>query len=619
IGYTTPYGDRINVTSTYKFMRGYNYDTYLWKDTEYSVGDEVTGEVYKEISFEKPYYTIYRNGAYMYGTPLVDYYKNWFDYFNFIIYLAADYKVKLEIPTLYELYNKTIDTIEFTFPYLSDVPIIKDINAPPRYEVGVPFTITANITDDTDLKKINFSYWNGFSWIEIPYIVDGDLYSIILNISTLKHLDIIVFAEDEHNQTHQVEIKSVSMKTQPLNFELEYDYEVYKGGDEIYIDGSLLDDDSGAGYLKVDFFVDDLYVDSYPTNDLGNFDFWYDIPLDYANEELKLTMRAGNTGIYDLNEKTIYFDINLEPLHITITNPKNNAVIEDNKVLLTATTNWPATCEYELNYANVWLPMNQTGTTTHSHLIQLDWNNSYVVYLNCSKTDGTFVYEAVRFSTIEEPHYPPILQPISNMTTYENKTITIIASATDANNDDLSFSINDSRFDQNENIFSWTPDFEDAGDYSFRIIVTDNEFNSSQTFRVHVQNTNRKPVINSTPVIDAYVGGKYEYDVDAYDLDGDSLMYGFAITTDMGWLDINSQTGLVEGTPYEEGIFSLLIIVSDEYDEESETYQRFNITVHPGVKISNVSYELTENSAIITWDTNNNSNSIVQYGLDESL
>jgi len=68
---------------------------------------------------------------------------------------------------------------------------------------------------------------------------------------------------------------------------------------------------------------------------------------------------------------------------------------------------------------------------------------------------------------------PPIIEPIEDITVYETELVTIEVIATDPGNDTLTYSINDSRFEQNENIFTWQTTYTDAGDYVFLVTVSD--------------------------------------------------------------------------------------------------------------------------------------------------
>ncbi len=75
---------------------------------------------------------------------------------------------------------------------------------------------------------------------------------------------------------------------------------------------------------------------------------------------------------------------------------------------------------------------------------------------------------------------PPVLQPISNITVNESDLVVITATASDPDNDTIAYSINDSRFTQVNNTFSWLTQSGDAGAYEVAVVVSDGELNASQ-------------------------------------------------------------------------------------------------------------------------------------------
>jgi len=72
---------------------------------------------------------------------------------------------------------------------------------------------------------------------------------------------------------------------------------------------------------------------------------------------------------------------------------------------------------------------------------------------------------------------------------------------------------------------------------------------------------NHSPVIDSSPPTMAAVGESYEYDVEASDIDGDTLLY--TLTTSPGGMDINTSTGLISWIPASSGDFPAEVDVSD--------------------------------------------------------
>ncbi len=96
--------------------------------------------------------------------------------------------------------------------------------------------------------------------------------------------------------------------------------------------------------------------------------------------------------------------------------------------------------------------------------------------------------------TIRQENRAPVLSQIQNITVNEAKTINITAQASDADNDILIYSINDTRFVQNNNSFIWKTNYTDAGTYMIKVTVSDGKLNDSKEFTVNVLNVNVAPV-----------------------------------------------------------------------------------------------------------------------------
>ena len=90
-----------------------------------------------------------------------------------------------------------------------------------------------------------------------------------------------------------------------------------------------------------------------------------------------------------------------------------------------------------------------------------------------------------------------------------------------------------------------------------------------------VQNENRNPMITSIPKTVAILNQEYQYDVDAADLDMDTLSYSLInIATGM---NIDSSTGLIRWIPTQKGVYPVNIKVSD--NKGGISYSDFELLV----------------------------------------
>ncbi|MFC1716758.1 putative Ig domain-containing protein, partial [Candidatus Poribacteria bacterium] len=86
---------------------------------------------------------------------------------------------------------------------------------------------------------------------------------------------------------------------------------------------------------------------------------------------------------------------------------------------------------------------------------------------------------------------------------------------------------------------------------------------------------NNPPEITSTPVIEAAKDALYTYDVEAFDADGDVLV--FSLSTSPDGMTIDASTGLITWTPLQTGNHNVVVEVSDAHNA-SDT-QSFAIDV----------------------------------------
>ncbi len=128
-------------------------------------------------------------------------------------------------------------------------------------------------------------------------------------------------------------------------------------------------------------------------------------------------------------------------------------------------------------------PFNERGVW-HTHMGDAGQYTVEVV-----ATDGTASTTRRVGVDIAMVNTPPELQPIDDITVTEGETIRLPLAATDRENDELSFTIS-GWMDSAE----YTTTFEDAGEYTVRIEVSDGELSDSEIVHITVLNKNRPPV-----------------------------------------------------------------------------------------------------------------------------
>ncbi len=160
------------------------------------------------------------------------------------------------------------------------------------------------------------------------------------------------------------------------------------------------------------------------------------------------------------------------------------------------------------------------------------------------------------------------------------------AQATDPDGDALTYALiagpQGLDIDETTGLVTWQTTGSDTGNYSIIIQATDSEGATTvQSFNVFVASSpNRPPIIISLPNVDASVDGKYAYDVDATDADGDTLVYSLDNDSLTRGLVIDASTGKITWTPGLEdfGIKTVTVTASDSDGGQAQQSYSIQIT-----------------------------------------
>lgn len=112
-----------------------------------------------------------------------------------------------------------------------------------------------------------------------------------------------------------------------------------------------------------------------------------------------------------------------------------------------------------------------------------------------SVSDGIFDTEKIWSVTVGNVNRKPELKTVEDITAKETDAVAIELEASDGDGDTLSYTIDDSRFVQDGNVFTWETAYDDAGEHEFTASVSDGVDATSQKFKVTIENVNRPPVI----------------------------------------------------------------------------------------------------------------------------
>ena len=195
-----------------------------------------------------------------------------------------------------------------------------------------------------------------------------------------------------------------------------------------------------------------------------------------------------------------------------------------------------------------------------------DSNNVYLVSVNFSDELNTTSQE-VEISVTNINDNNPIITSSSSFTVEENQTAVSTLTASDEDNDNLSFSISggdSSVFEITETgilTFKQPPNFEVKNTYAITASVSDGTNSASQSVVINISNVNEAPVWNLPAVTFEYQENTFNVESidvpdDVSDEDGDSLTYSLT-GEDASAFEISGNIVRFKGAPdYENPIDS---------------------------------------------------------------
>lgn len=180
----------------------------------------------------------------------------------------------------------------------------------------------------------------------------------------------------------------------------------------------------------------------------------------------------------------------------------------------------------EITYSATGLP---TGATFANQ--QFDWTPTYdqsgSYSITFAASDGTVEDSETVAVTVANVNRAPELAPIGNKSVDENVFLSFTISATDADEDALTYSATGLPTGAifTDQTFSWTPDGDQAGNYSVTFTASDGTAEDSETITITAGNVDRPPEL-------AAIGNKsvdektlLSFTISATDPDDDALTY----------------------------------------------------------------------------------------------
>lgn len=168
----------------------------------------------------------------------------------------------------------------------------------------------------------------------------------------------------------------------------------------------------------------------------------------------------------------------------------------------------------------------------------------------------------------------PVLNPIGSKSVVEGARLTFAISATDADDDSLTYSASNlpsgASFVPATRTFDWTPDTTQAGSYSVTFSVTDGTASDSETMIITVNADNQAPVLSPISSKGVSVGDTQYIPITATDPDGDSLTYSATNLPSGAVFDTTDQLFSWAPSVSQVGSYNVTFSVSDGSASDSE-------------------------------------------------
>ena len=248
---------------------------------------------------------------------------------------------------------------------------------------------------------------------------------------------------------------------------------------------------------------------------------------------------------------------------------------------------------------------------------------SYSVTVTVS--DGTTSDSGTFTWIVTEVNVAPVLTNPGNQATNEGNNVSLQLSASDVNNDILTFSATGLPADLSINsvgLITGNLSMTSSGTYNVSATVNDGLLSDNVSFVWTVNNVNQAPVVTSPGNQSGLVGDGVSLSISASDSDDDALIY--SATGLPAGTTIDTSTGVISGSLTNIGSSSVTVSVSDGTDTDSVSFIWTVALANIAPVITNPSNQINDEGASVSLqvsatDANNDSLNYSATGLPNDL
>ena len=275
----------------------------------------------------------------------------------------------------------------------------------------------------------------------------------------------------------------------------------------------------------------------------------------FDTADVNITVSAVNDAPTSVNDS----NTTLEDTAITLSVMSNDSDVDGDDFNITAVTDGSnGTVTTDSSTVTYSPDGNYTGSDSFTYTISdgvLTSTSTVSITVSAVNDAPIAVNDSIILNEDELTEITNLLDNDTDVDSGDTKTITSVSSSVAGATVSLS-----------GNTVSYTSAQDYNGTDSFTYTMSDAAgLEDNATVTLTVTNINDAPVIASgTPITTIEADASYEFDVNATDVDGDTL--SFSITNNPSWMSIDSSSGTVSGTPSNTDVNStsgIIVTVSD--------------------------------------------------------
>ena len=188
--------------------------------------------------------------------------------------------------------------------------------------------------------------------------------------------------------------------------------------------------------------------------------------------------------------------------------------------------------------------------------------------------------------TVKSVNRPPVLNQISDRMVKEQELLQFTLSATDPDEDDLTYSVGNlppgASFNPVNQTFTWIPGYHQEGSYQVIFTIADDDQppeTISETITITVEDVNRSPVLDPIGNKKTHEKQTLQFTVNATDPDGDALTYSTGRLPSRADFDPGTHTFAWSPSYDQEGSYQVTFTIADNGQPQKTDSETITIIV----------------------------------------